>query len=117
MIFPVAGGLGGATAGNSMSSHKSVVIGVDSDAFVQTPQYASVLLTSVVKGVGASVTSVIKDTASGKFSNTTYVGTLAKKVTGLAGYHSLASKVNAVLQREVRALGAAIQAGTVDVTK
>ncbi len=117
VIFPVAGGLGGATAGNSMSSHKSVVIGVDSDAFVQTPQYASVLLTSVVKGVGASVTSVIKDTASGKFSNTTYVGTLANKGTGLAGYHSLASKVNAVLQREVRALGAAIQAGTVDVTK
>ncbi len=117
VIFPVAGGLGGATAGNSMASHKSVTIWVDSDGFVQAPQYKSVLLTSVLKGVGVSVTSVITDTAKGKFSNTTYVGTLANKGTGLAGYHSLATKVSAVLQREVRALGTAISAGTIDVTK
>ncbi len=117
VIFPVAGGLGGATANNSMASHKSVVIWVDSDGFVQVPQYKSVLLTSVLKGVGVSVTSVITDTAKKKFTSTTYVGTLANKGTGLAGYHSLATKVNAVLQREVRALGTAITAGTVDVTK
>ncbi len=117
VIFPVAGGLGGATAGNSMASHKSVVIWVDSDGYVQAPQYKSVLLTSVTKGVGISVTSVITDAAKGKYKNTTYLGTLANKGTGLASYHSLATKVNAVLQREVRALGTAISAGTIDVTK
>ncbi|MEI8066216.1 MAG: BMP family ABC transporter substrate-binding protein [Actinomycetes bacterium] len=117
VIFPVAGGLGGATAGNSMASKKSVVIWVDSDGYVQAPQYKSVLLTSVTKGVGISVTSVITDAAKGKYKNTTYLGTLANKGTGLASYHSLAGKVNAVLQREVRALGTAISAGTIDVTK
>jgi basic membrane protein A len=117
VIFPVAGGLGGATANNSIASKKSVVIWVDSDGYKQVPQYKSVLLTSVMKGVGVSVTSVITDAAKGRFNNTTYLGTLANKGTGLAGYHQLASKVGAVLQREVRALGTAITAGTVDVTK
>jgi len=114
VIFPVAGGLELATAQNSAASHKSVVIGVDSDAYGQYPAALhGVWLNSALKGVGASVAAVIKDQAAGKFNNTAYVGTLANAGTGLAGYHDLANKVSGSLQNAVRTLGKSIAAGTV----
>ena len=118
VIFPVAGGLENATAGESVTSGKSVTIGVDSDMWGQVtdPKVKAVILNSVTKGVGASVAAVIKDTAAGKFSNVTYVGTLANKGTGLAGFHNLAGKVQAKLQNEIRALAKKIIAGTVSVS-
>ena len=119
VIFPVAGGLENATAGESVTSGKSVTIGVDSDMWGQVtdPKVKAVILNSVTKGVGASVAAVIKDVAAGKFTNVQYVGTLANKGTGLAGFHDLARKVPAVLQQEIRSLAAQISSGAVDVTK
>ncbi|MDP1719718.1 MAG: BMP family ABC transporter substrate-binding protein [Candidatus Nanopelagicaceae bacterium] len=115
VIFPVAGGLGGATAGQSLTGKKSVTIWVDSDGYVQAPQYRSVLLTSVVKGVDTSVSAVIKDVAIGKFSSKGYMGTLANRGTNLASYHDLAKKVAGKLQNEVRQLGVDIKTGKVKV--
>lgn len=113
VIFPVAGGLELATAQNSAASHKSVVIGVDSDAYGQYSNLGSVFLSSALKGVGASVAAAIKDQVRGKFNNTPYVGTLANGGTGLADYHKLAGKVASTLQNEVRAVAAGIKAGTI----
>ena len=115
VIFPVAGGLGGATAQNSMASKKSVVIWVDMDGFVSAPQFKSVLLTSVMKGVGTSVTTTIYEVASGKYTGKGYLGTLANRGTQLAPYHALAKKVPSALQNEVRALAKEIRAGTVKI--
>jgi basic membrane protein A len=115
IIFPVAGGLGGATAGNSIASKKSYVIWVDSDGYVAAPQYKKVLLTSVVKGVDKSVTAVINDQAAGKFSATGYNGNLKNGGTLLASYHNLVSKVPAALRTEVVKLGIAIANGKVSV--
>ncbi|CAB4669591.1 unannotated protein [freshwater metagenome] len=116
VIFPVAGGLGAATANQSMTGGKSVTIWVDSDGFVQAPQFASVLLTSVVKGVGTSVTAAIQSVIDGTFSATNYLGTLENQGTFLAPYHDLESKVDAALAAEVEQLGADITAGTVAVS-
>ena len=113
VIFPVAGGLGGATAGNSMTSKKSVVIWVDSDGFVAAPQYKSVLLTSVVKGVGISVQTVIADENAGKFSATGYNGNLKNGGTFLAPYHDLIRMVPTALRTEVTKLGNDIRSGKV----
>ena len=117
VIFPVAGGLENATAGESQTSGKSVTIGVDSDMWGQVTdaKVKAVILNSVTKGIGASVANVILDTAKGKFTNVQYVGTLANKGTGLAGFHNLASKVPATLQQEIRALAASIKSGSVVV--
>jgi len=117
VIFPVAGGLENATAGESVTSGKSVTIGVDSDMWGQVtdPKVKAVILNSVTKGVGASVAAVIKDVAAGKFNNVQYVGTLANKGTGLAGFHNLAGKVPAKLQQEIRALATQISSGAVSV--
>lgn len=111
VIFPVAGGLGAATAGQSMSSGKSVTIWVDSDGFVQVPQYASVLITSVMKGVGLSVKEVIQTVIDGKFSADGYLGTLQNGGTFLAPYHDFDSKVDATLKDEVKKLGEDIASG------
>jgi basic membrane protein A len=113
VIFPVAGGLGGATAGNSLTSKKSVVIWVDTDGYIAAPQYKKVLLTSVVKGVGTSVQAVIKDQAAGKFSATGYNGNLKNAGTFLAPYHDLIRMVPTKLRTEVTKLGNDIRSGKV----
>ena len=115
VILPVAGGLGAATAQNSMDSKKSVVIWVDTDGFVSANKYRSVLLTSVMKGLGESVASVIKEVAAGKFKNTAYVGTLANKGTSIARYHDLAKAVPAKVQNEIKVLTADIKSGKLKI--
>ncbi|CAB4705054.1 unannotated protein [freshwater metagenome] len=115
VIMPVAGGLAAQTAQNSMTSKKSVTIWVDTDGFVSANKYKSVLLTSVMKGLGEAVGSVIKESAKGTFTNTPYVGTLANKGTKIATYHDLAGKVPAKVQNEVRAIAADIVAGKIKV--
>ncbi len=115
VILPVAGGLGATTAQNSIDSKKSVTIWVDTDGFVSANKYKSVLLTSVMKGLGESVASAITESAAGKFTNTAYVGTLKNGGTKIAPYHDLAKKVPAKLQNEIRKLAADIKAGKVSV--
>ncbi len=115
VIFPVAGGLGGATAQNSMDGKKSVTIWVDTDGYVSASKYRSVLLTSVMKGLGESVQSVIAEVNAGKFTNKAYEGTLANKGTRLASFHDLASAVPATLSKEIAAVQKKIVAGSIKV--
>jgi basic membrane protein A len=115
VIFPVAGGLGGATAQNAIASKKSVVIWVDSDGVIAAPQYKSVLLTSVLKGVGTSVAQVIRDTRSNKFSSTPYLGTLKNKGTGLAPFYDFDSKISQRTKDELKRLSLAIASGSLKI--
>jgi len=115
VIFPVAGGLGGATAQNSMDGKKSVTIWVDTDGYVSASKYRSVLLTSVMKGLGESVQSVIAEVNAGKFTNKAYEGTLANKGTRLASFHDLASAVPSTLASEIAAVQKKIVAGSIKV--
>ena len=118
VIFPVAGGLEYATAANSATSKKSVVIGVDSDMYLSatTAGQRLVVLNSTLKGVGASVKDAISSVVKGTFSNVAYVGTLKNGGGALAGYHSLGRKVPTALQKEIVALQKAVIAGTVKVS-
>jgi basic membrane protein A len=115
VILPVAGGLGAQTAAQSMKSGKSVTVWVDTDGFYSAPQYKSVLLTTVAKGLGEAVKSVITDTAMGKFTNAAYVGTLKNKGVSMAPLHDFSTKVSARLQLDVKVLGAKIASGAVSV--
>ena len=113
IILPVAGGLGAVTAQNSIASKKSKVIWVDTDGFVSANKYRSVLLTSVQKGLGESVKSVINDVAAGKFTNSPYVGTLKNGGTKIAPFHDLIRVVPSALRSEVAKLGTAVANGKV----
>jgi basic membrane protein A len=115
IILPVAGGLGAVTAQNSMTSKKSKVIWVDTDGFVSANKYRSVLLTSVMKGLGNSVKSVINDVEANKFTNSAYVGTLKNGGTTIAPYHDLIRQVPSALRKEVTALRTGIIDGKISV--
>ncbi len=115
IILPVAGGLGAVTAQNSMTSKKSKVIWVDTDGFVSANKYRSVLLTSVMKGLGNSVKSVINDVEANKFTNDAYVGTLKNGGTTIAPYHDLIRLVPSGLRKEVTKLRSDIISGKVSV--
>ena len=94
----------------------SVLIGVDADVYNTDPTVKDILLTSVMKGVGAGVQAVVKDTAAGKFNNTPFVGDLKNGGVGLAPFHDYASKVDSGLAGEIKALEAKIISGDVKVT-
>lgn len=115
VILPVAGGLGGSTAQNSMDGGKSVTIWVDTDGFVSANKYRSVLLTSVMKGLGESIQAVIAETNAGKYTNKAYVGTLANKGTRLAPFHDLSGSVPKTLAKELAAIQKKIIAGSIKV--
>jgi len=115
VILPVAGGLGGATAQNSMDSGKSVTIWVDTDGFVSASKYRSVLLTSVMKGLGESIQAVISEVNKGTYTNKAYSGTLANKGTRLAPFHDLKSAVPSSLAKEIAAIQKKIIAGSIKV--
>ena len=87
-------------------------IWVDTDGYVSLSGVQDVILTSVMKVMDVSATSVIKDQSEGKFKGcTNYIGDLPNGGVNLAPYHDLDSKVPAALKAEVEALKAKIISG------
>ncbi len=121
VILPVAGsvGLGAAAAvqqHNQASPSKPVyLIWVDTDGYVSAPQYGSLLLTSVMKGIDASVKEAATEALNGTFKGGNYVGTLANKGVAIAPYHDYDSKIPAKLKADIETIKAAIIAGTISV--
>jgi basic membrane protein A len=118
IIFPVAGGAGlGSGAAAKASGGKVSVIWVDTDGCVSAPQYCSVFLTSVVKGLSSAVTKYVTTAASGTaLGGQNFIGTLDNQGTGLAPYHDFTSKVPAALQAEVTQAAADITSGKITLT-
>ena len=120
VIMPVAGEQLGALSEAIKASAKDVVmIGVDSDRALNSPEYAPLLLTSVEKRMTKAVFEIIKGLAVDKtaFSGDAYLGTLANDGTGLSPFHDLDGKVSADIKSKLDELKAAIIAGTIDATK
>jgi len=118
IIFPVAGGTGlGSGAAAQASGGKVSVIWVDTDGCISAPQYCSVFLTSVVKGLASAVTKYVTTAAGGTaLGGQNFIGTLSNSGTGLAPYHDFASKVPAALQSEVTQVAADITSGKITLT-
>lgn len=119
VIMPVAGEQLGALSEAIKESGKNVVmIGVDSDRALNSPEYAPLLLTSVEKRMTKAVFEIIQDLAGGAaFSGEAYMGTLANDGTGLAPFHEFEGKVSADVVAKLDELKAGIIDGTVDPTK
>jgi len=119
IIFPVAGnvGLGAAkavqSADQAAGSTKVTMEWVDVDGCTSAAQYCQYFITSVEKGIVASVKTVVLSTADGTFQGGTYIGTLANGGAVLAPFHDFASKIPASLQRELSALATGISNGSI----
>jgi basic membrane protein A len=116
IIFPVAGpsGLGGLQAAKA-SGGKVNAIWVDTDGCESAPEYCSVLLSSVYKGMDVAVENAIKAAVDNKFDPTPYVGRLDNNGTGLSPYHEFDSKIPADLKSEIDTLKKDIVSGKVPV--
>ncbi len=118
VIFPVAGGTGlGSGAAALASGGKVSVLWVDTDGCISAPQYCSVFLSSVVKGLASAVTTYVTAVAGGAtLGGQNFIGTLANQGTGLAPYHDFASKVPASLQSEITTIAGQISSGAITMT-
>ncbi len=118
IVFPVAGGTGiGALAAAEASGGKLNAIWVDNDGYYSNPQYASIIMTSVTKGIDTAVATEVEDAAQGgTFNTTSYIGTLANGGTGLAPFHDWSTKVPTALQGELTTVKADIISGTIKIT-
>jgi basic membrane protein A len=107
VIFPVAGnvGLGSAkavqNANASAGSDKVNMMWVDTDGCISAAQYCKIFLSSVTKGIQASVKAAVLSAANGSFKGGNYVGTLENGGAVLSPFHDFTSKVPASLQSQL----------------
>ncbi len=114
VIFPVAGSVGlGAAAAVKQAGPGHYMEWVDTDGCVSAPQYCSLFLTSVTKGIAPSVEAAVVSAAAGKFKGGNYNGTLANNGVSLSPFHTFANKVPAKVKTELVKLKADIIAGKV----
>lgn len=121
IIFPVAGsvGLGSAAAAqqhDASSPDQPVYMEwVDTDGCVSAPQYCSLFLTSVTKGIASSVKAAVGEVRDGSFKGGNYVGTLENGGTGLAPFHDFDSKIPDSVKSELQTIKKGIIDGSISV--
>lgn len=113
IVLPLAGtaGLGAAAA---IQERAKVMIGVDSDQYIASPDYQEIYLTSILKNSDQAIFDVIQTVEEKTFQGGTYLGSLKNKGVGLAPYHALDTKVPAWLKSEIEQLKQDTIRGTVD---
>jgi len=114
VIFPVAGPCGLGSAAAIQERGNAIMIGVDTDMTVSSPEYTGILVTSVLKNMDVAVFDAAKMVQDGKFEGGLYVGTMTNGGVGLASYHDFDSKVPADLKAEVEQVGKDIAKGVID---
>jgi basic membrane protein A and related proteins len=116
IIFPVAGGVGLGTAKaiqTANSSGKNVAMfWVDTDGCVSAATYCKYFVTSVEKGISASVKAAVLLASKGAKGGS-YVGTLKNGGAVLAPFHQWASKVPSALQSELNTVKQDIISGKI----
>ena len=117
IVMPVAGpvGLGSGALASELGTDNLKIIGVDVDQYVLDTKNSSVYLTTVEKGMDASVTSAIESVKDGSFAGGMWVGTLANNGVRIAPYHDLAGAVSSELNAEIQAIKAGIIDGSISV--
>ncbi len=120
-IFPVAGadGLGTTSAvktWNASHSLKANVEWVDTDGCVNDPANCNLFLSSVTKGVAASVKAAVLLQAEGKFAGGDYVGTLKNGGAAFIEDHGTAGKQNSMATlAEIAKLTTGIENGSISI--
>jgi basic membrane protein A len=114
VIFPVAGSVGlGAAAAVKQAGAGHYMEWVDTDGCVSAPQYCSLFVTSVTKGIVPSVATAVEEAAKGTFKGGNYIGDLADNGVSLAPFHDFAKAVPAKVKAELSRLKAGIIAGKI----
>jgi basic membrane protein A len=117
IIFPVAGnvGLGSAKAVQQADAQggKVNMLWVDTDGCVSDAQYCKYFISSVTKGIQASVKAAVLTAAGGTFKGGDYIGTLSNGGVLLSPFHDFTSSVPAALQAELKTIQTGIESGAI----
>jgi basic membrane protein A len=113
VIMPVAGPVGLGAAAAIQERGNAYVIGVDSDWFLTSPEYADIILTSVMKLMDATTFQVIENVINDSFEPGVIVGTLENEGVALAPFHDNSDLISDEIQAELDQLKADIIAGTI----
>jgi basic membrane protein A len=93
IIMPVAGPVGLGTAAAAMERGNVYIIGVDTDWFVTAPDYADIILTSVLKNMDITTFNAIRSVIDESFAGGVTNGTLENGGVGLADFHNMTDMV------------------------
>lgn len=118
VLAPIGGPIyQGAASAIKDGGKSAALIGNDADVFLTDQNgYNSMFLTSIMKNIKPTVSTIVKQAASGKkFDNSQYVGTLKNDGVGVAPFHDFASKVDSGLQGELDKIKAGIIDGSIKV--
>jgi basic membrane protein A len=104
----------GAGALYAVKTHGSAyIIGVDTDWAISNPEYANIILTSVLKKYDVSVIQTTQAISDGTFIGGIHVGTLETNEVGLAPFHELNALVSPSLRVELEEITKDIIAGKI----
>ena len=115
VVMPVAGPVGLGSLAAAEESEGKMVVWVDADGVETQPEYSNVILTSVMKEIGAAVYDSIESVVNDTFDSTPYVGTLENGGVGIAPWHDFADRIPADLDSEIEALRQGIIDGSIVV--
>lgn len=118
IIMPVAGPVGLGTAAAAQDSEGVTIVGVDTDWCVSSPEFCSVVLTSVMKNMDVAVNDVAVNAYNGQTENWNepYVGTLENEGVAIAPFHEYEDEVPEDLLATLDELRQMIIDGEIDVT-
>lgn len=116
VLFPVGGDqFGAGIEAIKESGVDAVMIGVDKDIALTSPQYADYIITSAEKRMGAATFDIIQDYAvNGTFSGEYYLGDLANEGTDISPFYGFDSKIDQAIKDRLAELRQGIIDGTVD---
>jgi basic membrane protein A and related proteins len=116
VIFPVAGFQFGAVAeAINESGMAAVMVGVDKDIALTSPEYADIVLTSAEKRMTAAVYDIIAELVSGaEFNGDYYFGTLANAGTGISPFYGFDSMIDDATKARLAEIEAGIISGEID---
>lgn len=112
IIFPVAGdvGLGAARAVKDQGKGYAMEW-VDTDGCLLAKTYCSLFITTVQKGIEASVEHAVLSAANGSFAGGQYTGTLKNGGVALAPYHQWKSKIPSKVKKAINSMKKRIEKG------
>ena len=116
VLFPVGGDqFGAGIEAIKEAGDNGVMIGVDKDIALTSPEYADYILTSAEKRMGAATFDIIEDYAvNGNFSGDYYMGDLANEGTDISPFYAFDDQIDQAIKDRLAELKAGIIDGSID---
>jgi basic membrane protein A len=116
IILPVAGPVGLGTAAAVQERGNAYIVGVDTDMSVSAPEFADVILTSILKNMDVAVFLTTESVIDGSYAGGMFVGTLDNDGVGLAPFNDMEGLVPDAVKSDIETITAAIISGEISAS-